>query len=165
MGQSLSSSFSCRYGVPQGSVLGSLLFTVYVCPISHLTTAHNIDLYQYADDAQLLIALTPSSYSPNISCLKCCLTSLHSWFLQNGLALNPSKTESILLGTRQRLASFTNLSSIAVADSSISLSPHIKTLGVILDSHLSFDNHVRTISRSVMGSIRVLPTHTLRIIG
>ena len=57
IGRHCSSSVTCITGVPQGSVLGPLLFTVYVCPIASITHLYSIDQQQYADDTQLFIAI------------------------------------------------------------------------------------------------------------
>ena len=65
-----------------------------------------VSLQQYADDTQLYIACSVDDAASALSILESCLASLHSWFCHNGLALNPSKSEAILLGTRQRLSSF-----------------------------------------------------------
>ena len=90
--------------MPQGSVLGPLLFTVYVSPIGRLIENCNISYHAYADDTQLFTALT-SSVGNNINRLVSCVESLQSWFWHNGLLLNPDKSEIIFFGTRQRLRS------------------------------------------------------------
>ena len=63
IGLHCSSSVTRTTGVPQGSVLGPLLFTAYVSPIAHL---YSIDQQQYADDTQLFIALSPPDYMPDL---------------------------------------------------------------------------------------------------
>ena len=60
-----------------------------------------------------------------------------SWFCINGLTLNPDKSDAIVLGTRQRSASYSSLTTVDVVGSRISLSDHIKVLGVTLDEHLT----------------------------
>ena len=92
-------------GVPQGSVHGPLLFSVYTSPISTIAQSHHVSQQQYADDTQLFLALSPSNHSHSINVLQSCLNSLHIWFCENGMALNPNKSVAILFGTSQRLKS------------------------------------------------------------
>ena len=100
IGRHCSSSVTCTTGVPQGSVLGPLLFTAYVSPIAGIAHLYSIDQQQYADDTQLFISLSPSDYMPDLDNLTRGIDSLHIWFCANGMALNPDKSEAILLGTR-----------------------------------------------------------------
>ena len=86
-----------------------------------------------------------TGYSADISNLTHCLSTLHSWFCLNGMALNPDKSDAIIIGTHQRSFSYSNLTSVDVARSTIPLAGHIKILGVTLDKHLTFDDHVTAV--------------------
>jgi len=73
------------------------------------------------------------------------------------MALNPDKLDAIPLGTRQRSRCYASLRSVDVAGCSVSLSDHIKILGVTLASHLSLDRHISSICKSAyyhIGSLR-----------
>ena len=72
------------------------------------------------------------------------------------MSLNPEKSESILLGTRQRSDSYNDVTSVDVAGAVVPLSDHIKVLGVTLDSQLSMDRHVTEVCRSCFYHIRAL---------
>jgi len=144
-----SSSITCTTGVPQGSVLGPLLFTAYISPIAGVAHFHNINQQQYTDDTQLFISLSPSDYMHDLDNLTHCIDSLHIWFCANGMDLNPDKSEAILLGTRQRAHSYSSLATVNVTGSQIPLADHIKILGVTLDKNLSMNNHVNAICKSV----------------
>ena len=128
--------------MPQGSVLGPILFCLYISPIADIVSQYGVSLQQYADDTQLYIACSVDDAASALSVLESCLTSLHSWFCHNGLALNPAKSEAILLGTRQRLSSFPIPVGIQTANSSVHIYDHITTVGVTLDSNLTLNGHV-----------------------
>ena len=92
----------CSCGVPQGSVLGPILFTVYMSPIASVAYRHHMNQQQYTDDAHLYIAFTKQTAVSSIHNLQACLIALQAWFAQNGLALNPDKTEVIQMSTIRR---------------------------------------------------------------
>ena len=156
IGRHSSSPMSLTSGVPQGSVLGPLLFTIYTSPIARIAQFYNISLQQYADDTQLFIALSPHSPSTEISVLTTCLSNLHTWFCLNGMALNPDKSEAILLGTTQRATYYSHLTSVDLAACPVPLVSHVKILGVTLDNRLSFDRHVDAVCKSAYYHMRAL---------
>jgi len=141
---------------PQESVLGPLLSTIYTSPVSSIVNSYNVQQHQYADDTHLLITLSPTSFSANIFNLTLCLSALHYWFCQNGMALNPDKSDAIIIGTHQRSSSYCNITSIDVADSTIPLADHIKVLDITLDKNLTFDDHVTHICKSAYYHIRAM---------
>jgi len=116
---------SLYLGVPQGSVLGPLLFTIYTSPVSTIVNSYSVKQHQYADDTQLFISVSPTGYSAHISNLTKCLTSVHSWFCLNGMALNHDKSDAIIIGTHQRSSSYSSLASVDVAGSAVPLADHI----------------------------------------
>jgi len=88
----------CEPGVLQGSVLGPLLFSLYVAPVSNIAVAHHVSIHQYADDVPIYIAIQPQC-PDSPSWLVNCTDDITHWFLESGLLLNPSRTEAVVFGT------------------------------------------------------------------
>ena len=119
-------------GVPQGSVLGPIVFSFYVSLIAEIASSYNLTQQQYADDTQLYVAVTRLNLPFNIQLLEQCLVDLHTWFCPNSLALNPDKFETIIFGTRHHALTPPSLN-IDVAGCKVQISPHVKILGVTLN--------------------------------
>ena len=152
-------------GVFQGSFLGPLLFTIFANDLSlHAPDAH---VTQYADDTQVLISDVKRNLPSLILRMESTLTSLASWFHAHGLKLNTSKTEILLLGTRQNTRDLSPVS-VRVGGETIRESRCVGNLGVLFDRHLTWDEHVSDVVRKCVGLLiglrhlrRFLPRHAL----
>ena len=150
---------TCLSGVPQGSVLDPLLFALYISPVDNVVAAHRVHLHQYADDTQLYVALRPTDVLP-FDVVSHCVSDVSRQFLENGMLLNPNKTEAVLFGTRAQWKKFDTPAGIDVAGVEVAFSSTVKLLGVTLDEDLSLNRHVTDIVRGCSYHTRALKTHS-----
>ena len=98
----LSSKADLRFGVPRGSVLGPLLFTVHTTPLSSMISGNAISHHLHADDSQLHVSFASEGSTAALNGLQSCLASVQSWMLTNKLKLNSDKTEFLLIGNERQ---------------------------------------------------------------
>ena len=127
----------CAPRVSQGSVLGPVLFSLFISPIAHIVSSYDLLQQQYADDTQLYVTI--DNYDTLVVKLDLCLSTLHTWFCYNMLALNPDKSEAIVFGTTQRSRFLPITSTVSVAGTFVQVFNQVRILDATLDSRLSFD--------------------------
>src|SRR6218665_2189657 len=103
LGDTRSSWVPVQFDVPQGSVLGPLLYILFTADISCLFPKYSASVHLYADDVQAYVHGPPSQFLDITSSIASLAADLDSWMSSNRLSLNPSKTQLIWLGTRQQL--------------------------------------------------------------
>ena len=149
IGETASSLAPLHSGVPQGSILGPILFSLYLLPLGEIIRSHNINFHFYADDTQLYLPIDPN-ITANITSLHNCLADIKNWMLINFLQLNDSKSEVLVFGPpilRAQIES--NLGSLTT-----NLKPTVKNLGVTFDPDLSFEPHIKKVTQSAFYHLR-----------
>ena len=132
---------SINCGVPQGSILGPLLFIIYIndfpksCP--------NVTTYLFADDANLIY----SKKKPLTSCLDKELMNLSSWMSLNKLALNIPKTQML---------QFNNTYNVQFMGVNLVIDESAKFLGIHIDAKISFYSHIKHVVKKLSKQFSVI---------
>jgi len=151
---STSSAQSLISGVPQGSVLGPKCYSMYTKPLGGLFKQHNLSYITYADDSDLYIVVKPQvPWATTASSLTACLSDVQSWMSTNWLKLNMDKTEMIIFQPKRRSETFSQRS-LQIGDCTVTESECIRSLGVLLDKHLTMEKQVNVTVRSCYFNIR-----------
>ena len=159
--QDESSSLTIGYGVPQGSILGPILFVMYINDLPQSLLKSSIGMY--ADDTVIYF----SDSCPDVikQVLQNDLTNVEKWLVSNRLILNQSKTKWMLFGTRQKLKHCPDYK-IELHGKIIDRVSSFCYLGVTLDENLSWNEHVELICKRVRKRLgllsRIRPYLTLK---
>ena len=147
-------------GVPQGSVLSPILFTLYMSPIGDICRKHNISFQSYADNQQNYLSFKPmrQTDTPKTQCIQKiqeCIAKIRFWMHTNLLKLNDGKTGVLLVGTRQQLET--------AGPVTISIEPvySVCNLGYHMDSELKDKIHINKLTASSMGILKISPVRHL----
>ena len=158
-----SSKCYLRIGVPQGSILGPILFILYTKELNLIAGKYGFSIHLYADDTQLYIEFNPlvQNFSNIEERIIACLQDIKNWMELNKLKLNPDKTEALLTQTRNNFHTFTVEDiQLGQANEKITPSPVVKSLGVLFDEYLTFEKQVDMIVKTCNIHLR-----NLRVIG
>lgn len=134
------------YGVPQGSILGPLLFSIYISDFH--TTLKSSTIHHYADDSQVMITSHVDNLALANDKLNKDLESLFDISSAHKLKLNSTKTELMVFGPTQLRNQAKALLNIKINDVRINISEYSKNLGLWLDENLRFTKHVNYLCQS-----------------
>ena len=148
-------SESGSYGVPQGAVLGPVLFVLYTRPLSQILFNHSCPHQFFADDTQLRKSWSPEHYYDAIIALQTCIPDIKDWMTENKLQLNAVKMETMLFNSSKLKHPPEPLS---ICQATISFSDSVRNLGFYLDKDLSMKGHINFICKTAFLEIRRIST-------
>lgn len=154
-GGTSSPSVAVTCGVPQGSVLGPILFILYTADLPSVIAPYGLSVHQYADDSQIYGSCRASCTSTLADVVSRCTTSVSNWMRSNRLQLNADKTDVIWCSSSRRSSSLPT-DCIDIAGASVQPVTTVRDLGVLIDSDLSATSHVRMVVSRCFAALRQL---------
>jgi len=131
-------------GVPQGSVLGPLIVTMYTRPLGIIAQGYGVKYHLYTDDTQPYISLDPDNelnFSSSLKNIEHCIADIRLWMTHNLLKLNHNKTNIIYLSSAHCVKSL-KTPALQMGASSIIPNVSVKHLGVTFDQCINMHEHV-----------------------
>ena len=143
-----------RFGVPQGSVLGPVLFVLYTTPLTDVIQSHSVLPHCYADDSQLQKSGPPHQIGELVQSVQACIGDVKRWMTSNKLQLNDNKTEVMIVSSPRSSSSVVFPESMLVGDATVQFSQLVRNLGITIDCHLSMSAHVTNVVRAANFELR-----------
>ena len=137
-------------GVPQGSILGPVLFTIYINDLISVIT--HSQSATYVDDSQLHFKFSVSDSSSAMAVVNHDFRNISKWCAKNSLLINPDKTKLVVVGSAQLIKRLPHIS-LSLLGKTISPVSFVKDLGVYIDQHLTYDVHITKTASSCMSQL------------
>ena len=146
-------------GVPQGSVLGPVLFGLYSSDLR--TVLAHCKCRRYANDTQMYLHTVPTKLDNALTLVERDAQAVSDWAETNGLELNAKKTQVIILGSSPYVSAINlaNLRKITINHTPLGYATEVKNLGVIMNQTVDWNLHVAKVQSKVYSSLAALRFH------
>ena len=134
------------YGVPQGSILGPILFLLYISEIEKIAQLHGFSVHVYADDMQLYISFKRNNLLNTISSIEHCLCHIKNWMASKFLKINESKTQLMIFIPKTHYYNIFSDVCLSFGGSTIFPSVIATNLGITLDNSMSMSSQINSIT-------------------
>ena len=152
----VSDEASLTYNVPQGSVLGPILFTLYTSPLGNVARQHGLQVHFYADVTQLYVTFDPRVATDEKAIaarMTSCLDNIRQGMVKNFMKLNDDKTEYLNISSpnmRNKISSM----DLQVGNVSVSSTVSTRNIGVCFDQSMKVDRHISQVCQTAYFQLR-----------
>lgn len=154
LGGNTSQSKQIISGVPQGSILGPLLYVIYTSDM--FSTVSNSHLQSYADDTQLLFQFDPDYPDTASELLNLELGNILKYSMEHNLKINSSKTTMLLFCPENKRNTLMNRLIIQIDNNRLTFANCGRNLGLYMDIHLNFDQHLKSMLKRSYVKMKLL---------
>ena len=143
VGMALSQPIDVPYAVPQGSLLGPVLFICYIATLNDIIQGTPVSMLGYTDDHVVYKSFLPMDESSALEGLTEVIIRIRNWMKHSSLKMNDSKTDIVIFGTHSQCNKITT-TAMEVGETPVNISSELNYLGVLLDQNLTLKTHILT---------------------